>query len=276
MDAVTSVMVVGMGRMGRPMAKHLREQGFTVIAYDIDDDARSWARGEGFEVATSPRAGAATTDAVLILTGFEDEVDTVCSGPDGLFAAPRDGQVLLLSSTVSPAFATRLAKRAEGVGIQVLDAPITRGERAAVEGNVLWLVGGPEEALERCRRLLETCGADIYHLGAVGAGQVAKALNNMLLWAALCADHEALALAERFGVDLNVLRAALTNSSAANWALAHWDDMGNIPWAVKDMDIVLAMAKQAQQSVPMGALIWDQVGIHNRAAASRPAVEQSP
>lgn len=270
MTEVASVLVVGMGRMGRPMAKHVREGGFTVIAYDIADEARSWARDEGFEIAASPREGAARADVVLILTGFENEAHAVCSGPDGLLAGGRAGQILVLSSTVSPAFATSLSERASEAGVQMLDAPITRGERAAVEANVLWLVGGPSSALDQCRPLLKSCGSDIYHLGDVGAGQVAKALNNMLLWAALCADHEALKLAERFGVDQDVLRAALTNSSASNWALVHWDDMGNIPWAVKDMDIVLDMAKEVQESIPMAALIWDQVGVHNRATGQQP------
>jgi 3-hydroxyisobutyrate dehydrogenase-like beta-hydroxyacid dehydrogenase len=270
MSAARSVMVVGMGRMGRPMSKHLREHGFEVTTYDVADDAVAWARGQGFDVAETPRAGAEVSEVVLILTGREAEVEAVCSGPAGLLEAPRDGQILMIGSTVSPAFAKDLAARAGDVGIEVLDTPITRGERAAIEANVLWLAGGPDAALERCRPLMKSCGSDIYHLGEVGTGQVAKALNNMLLWAALCADHEALALADRFDVDLNVLRSALTNSSASNWALVHWDDMGNIPWAVKDMDIVLDMAKGAEVSIPMGALIWDQVGIHHRAAATGP------
>ena len=153
----------------------------------------------------------------------------------------------------------QLAEAARERGGDVLDAPIARGEPAAHKGNVLWFVGGSDGALERVRDVLAMNGPDIHHVGDVGAGQVAKGINNMLLWAAVVSNREALLLADAFGVDEHRLRAALLDSSAASWAMAHWDMMEHSPWAHKDMVITTGMGDQAGLSLPLAGLLREAV-----------------
>ena len=259
------VAVVGLGRMGRPMSAHMRDAGLSVTGCDVSAEAQQWARDNGIDVAASPAAAAEGADVVLVLTGNEAQVQDVTTGSDGIFASGGAG-VVMVGSTVSPELVRSLAEEAAATGYGLLDTPCARGERGAVEANLLWLVGGEAEDVARCRAVMQTCGPDIHHLGPVGAGQVAKALNNMLLWAALCADHEALRLAARYDIDPLALREALVASSASNWALEHWDDMNNIPWAIKDMEILLRMADRVGAEVPLAGLVRERVGHHARAA----------
>ena len=259
------VAVVGLGRMGRPMSQHMLEHGLQVFGCDVAEDARRWAQEAGVVLAGSPADAARAAEIVLILTGNEAQVQEVTAGPDGVFSSGGSG-VVMIGSTISPELARSLAQAAAEAGYALVDAPCTRGERGAIERNLLWLVGGAAEDVAACRPVMEACGPDVYHLGPVGAGQVAKALNNMLLWAALCADHEALDLAARYGIDALQLRQALMRSSANNWALEHWDDMTNIPWAMKDMDILLHMADSVGADTPLSAVVRDQVATHVRAA----------
>src|SRR5438067_5358204 len=118
-----------------------------------------------------------------------------------------------------------------------------RGGRAADEGTLLCFVGGETATVERLRPVLGAFASDIVHTGAVGSAQVAKAANNLILWACLVADHEALALAQRFGLDTEKLRHALLISSAANDALAKWGTQ-TMAWADDDMQIVAEMARE--------------------------------
>lgn len=259
---MTAVAVVGVGRMGRPMSLHLRDAGFDVAGYDVSPEAGRWARERGLRTAGSAKDAVTGADIVLIVTGDESQVRSASHGPDGILAGGHTGQILMLVTTVPPGFAQAFASQASERGVHVLDAPVCRGERCAVEANLLWMVGGRRQDLESCRGVMEACGPAIHLLGPHGSGQVGKAANNMLLWAAVCADHEALALADRHDVDTTALRAALTESSAANWALANWDEMNSIPWAGKDMDIFLAMADGVDLSASVAALTRTLVRQH--------------
>jgi 3-hydroxyisobutyrate dehydrogenase-like beta-hydroxyacid dehydrogenase len=124
-----------------------------------------------------------------------------------------------------------------------------RGGKAADEGALLSFVGGEEALLERVRPVLAAFSSDIVHTGAVGSAQVAKAVNNLIMWACLVADHEGLALAQRYGVDVDKLRKALLISSAANNALANWGTQ-TMAWAEDDMAIVSEMAADCGIALP--------------------------
>jgi 3-hydroxyisobutyrate dehydrogenase len=162
-----------------------------------------------------------------------------------------------------------LAQTIRSRGGDLLDAPIARAEQAAHTGGLLWFAGGAAETLERCCDVMAVCGPDIFHVGDVGAGQVAKAINNMLLWAAVVSNREAFALAASFGVEEAPLRKALLESSGASWAMAHWNLMENTPWAHKDMVLFSGMADQAGLSLPLAGLLrerikdrWNERGIN--------------
>jgi 3-hydroxyisobutyrate dehydrogenase-like beta-hydroxyacid dehydrogenase len=144
---------------------------------------------------------------------------------------------------------------AEGVkrGVHVVDAPVCRGGKAADEGTLLSFVGGEAAVVERLKPVLAAYSTDIVHTGAVGTAQVAKAANNMIMWSCLIANHEALALAQRYGMDVERLRAALQLSSADNYVLRNWG-MNTMAWAEDDMEIVQQMAAEHGLALPQAGL----------------------
>jgi 3-hydroxyisobutyrate dehydrogenase-like beta-hydroxyacid dehydrogenase len=136
-------------------------------------------------------------------------------------------------------------------GVGVIDVPLCRGEPAAEAGKLLVLVGGEEGVFARCRPALAAFGDDVIHVGGLGAGQIGKMINNLLLWACVSANAEGLKLAEALGVDPEKLRQALVLSSGNNWALETWLQPRPMPWAEKDMAIVMEHADQARLSLPL-------------------------
>jgi 3-hydroxyisobutyrate dehydrogenase-like beta-hydroxyacid dehydrogenase len=258
-SVVRRVGIIGLGKMGRPMARHLRKAGFEVAAYDVDALACREAERAGIAIAASPRAVAQASDFVIVVVGFDKEAETVLLGPDGIAAAARPGLIVGIASTVAPRTMARLASRLVGTGIALLDMPITRGEPAAEAGELLVMAGGDVEAFEACRPALASFASTIFHLGELGAGQVGKMVNNMILWACISANFEGFKLAQGLGVDLERLRTALLESSASNWALETRVDTLPMPWAEKDMRIVLSEADHLRLSVPLCGVVTEVV-----------------
>jgi 3-hydroxyisobutyrate dehydrogenase-like beta-hydroxyacid dehydrogenase len=136
----------------------------------------------------------------------------------------------------------------------VLDTPVVLGQEAADNGTCTVYVGGEERWYRRAQPVLETFGRDVIHLGDVGAGQIAKMINNMLLWATMVANFESLTLAKTLGMDIPRLAAALGHGSGANWSLSRWGKSTG-KWAEKDMDTALELAQAAKVAVPLGGLV---------------------
>jgi len=266
MTARPRVGFVGVGRMGRPMCRHIIGAGFDLTAYDPVAAAIEAVRKIGGKSAATPRELAAVSDIIFVMPGFFNEVEAAVSGPDGLLDGAAPGSIIVVASTITPAQAKELAARCAEKGVDFVDAPVCQGERGAEEAYLVWLVGGDEKTVEKVRPVMEPCGREVFHLGDIGAGMVGKAMNNMLLWAALIADHEALSIAESHGVSKERLIPALLRSSGTNWPLEHWKDMHRIPWAHKDMQIVLEMGDQARLTLPLAGLLREQVKPVMRAA----------
>jgi 3-hydroxyisobutyrate dehydrogenase len=250
--------LIGAGRMGRAMVKHLLASGFAVTVTDTSRDACAAAGSLGAAMAGAPAQVAAAADVVFIAVGFDQEVIDVCRGEGGLFAASPAGTVVVVNSTISPPLVRELGAEAATKNLGFLDSPIARGARAADAGTLLALVGGDLAVLERVRPMLAAFCSDIAHLGEVGHGQVAKAINNLLLWVNGVALIEAGRLAATTGIDLPGLRDALLLSSGRSFALENWEHM-TYTWALKDMQIVLDMCDRAGLSCPLLGLIKEQV-----------------
>jgi 3-hydroxyisobutyrate dehydrogenase-like beta-hydroxyacid dehydrogenase len=258
-SAVRRVGIVGLGKMGHPMARHLARAKFEVTGYDIDPHARSQAQQSGIALADNPRAVAERSDFVIIVVGFDSEAEAVLLGRDGIAGAGRRGLIVGIASTVAPSTMARLAARLADSGIVLLDMPLTRGEPAAEAGELLVMVGGDAQAFESCKPALASFASSIFYLGQLGAGQVGKMVNNLILWSCISANHEGLKLAERLGVDPERLRAALLKSSAANWALETRPETMPMPWAEKDMRIVLSEADHLRLSLPLCGVVTEVV-----------------
>jgi len=252
------VGIVGVGRMGLAMLKHLVKKGYTVTACDVSADALKNAREAGAAVAESPAALAKQCDFVILGVGYTDEVEAVVYGPGGLLANLASGSIIAVSSTTSPTTVQAIAKEGAPKGIGVLDAPICRGRFAADEGTLLALVGGEPDVVARGRAVYGSFCSDYAHLGDVGHGQVGKTMNNLLLWISAVGLIEAGRLAETTGIDLVKLREALLMSSGASDALKEWD-MISFTWALKDMQIVADMTDRAGLSLPITGAIKELV-----------------
>src|SRR5208282_6687569 len=200
------VGIVGAGRMGLSMLKHLVAKGYTVTVCDISDKQREAA---GAAVVKTPAEVGKVSDVVILGVGYDDEVNDVVFGKDGLLETMAPGSIIAVSSTAKPDTVKAVAARVAENGIEVLDAPICRGRFAADQGTLLALVGGKAEVVARARPVYGTFASDIVHLGDVGHGQVGKTMNNLLLWVNAIGLLEAGRLAETTGIDLVKLREAL-------------------------------------------------------------------
>jgi len=252
------VGIVGVGRMGLAMLKHLVKHGYPVTACDVDDKQRAKAREAGATTVKTPAEVARAADFVIIGVGYDDEVNEVVLGPEGLLADLAPGSIIAVSSTAKPDTVKALDKRAQAQGVGVLDAPICRGRFAADQGTLLALVGGKADVVERGRAVYGCFCSDYAHLGDVGHGQVGKTMNNLLLWINAVGLIEAGRLAESTGIDLVKLRAALLMSSGASDALKEWD-MISFTWALKDMKIVTDLTDKAGLSLPVTGAIKELV-----------------
>ncbi len=266
-----AVGIVGIGRMGFSMAKHLLRHGYPVIACDLNPKQCDAARAAGVSIVAAPAELGKATRFVIIGVGYDDEVLAVMDGDRGLLAALQPGSVVAISSTCAPEFVKEMDQRARAKGIDIFDAPICRGAKAADDGTLLGLVGAKPEVFARGEPIYRTFCSDIAHLGPVGAGQVGKAMNNFLLWVNGIALIEAGRLCEANDMDLVKLREALLMSSGASDALKSWDNV-TFTWALKDMQIVMKMADKAGLSLPIAGAIKELVKDGRRIkAASAPA-----
>ena len=254
------VAVLGLGKMGLPMARNLAAAGYRVVAFDITPERCAAAREHGIEIASSPAEAAATTTAALVIVGFDKEVSDVVSDPaTGLLARAGEGYVIAICSTVEPQTSLDAAELAKLNGVHVVDATLCRGEPSAEDGSLLVMLGGDDAQLDFITPVLEVVGSDVHRLGPVGAGQVGKMLNNFLLWNSVVANHEAMRLGARLGVDLEALRQSLMLSSANNWALETWLRSRPMPWAEKDMRIVMQYADEAHLPMPSAGLVREVI-----------------
>jgi 3-hydroxyisobutyrate dehydrogenase len=268
-DSKERVGVIGVGRMGLPMVKHLIKHGYAVTVSDLNAENLGKARELGATVAASPAEMGKNADFVILGVGYDDEVNQVVLGADGLLGSLAKGAIIAVSSTVAPDTVKALNKQAAMKGIGILDAPICRGRWFADEGKLLALFGGDDAVVARGRTVYGTFCSDIVHLGEVGHGQVAKAMNNMLLWINSIGLIEAGQIAESTGIDLPKLREALMMSSGKSQALEDWEQT-TFTWALKDMQIVSQMTDQAGLSLPITGAVKELVKEARRVKATNP------
>jgi 3-hydroxyisobutyrate dehydrogenase len=268
-DKKERVGIIGVGRMGHSMLKHLVKHGYQVTACDLSAEALAKAREVGAKSADSPAALAKECDFVILGVGYTPEVEAVVYGDGGLIANLAKGAIIAVSSTTSPYVVQEIEKAGKPKGIGVLDAPICRGRFAADEGTLLALVGGAPDVVERGRAVYGTFCSDYAHLGHAGHGQVGKTMNNLLLWISAVGLIEAGRLAESTGIDLVKLRDALMMSSGNSDALKEWD-MISFTWALKDMQVVAEMTDKAGLSLPITGAIKELVKDARRIKASNP------
>lgn len=254
------VAVIGLGKMGLPMARNLRTAGYRVVGFDVTEAQRDKAVELGIDIADSPAKAAAKTAVALVVVGFDDQATEVVAGEEvGLLSGAPEGYIIAMCSTIESTTSIKLAEKAAAVNVVLVDATLCLGEPAAEDASMLIMCGGEDAALDAIEPVLSTVGKDIYRLGAVGAGQVGKMLNNYLLWNSVVANQEALRLGGRLGLDLEALRQSLMLSSGNNWSLETWLRSRPMPWAEKDMKILMQHADQVALPMPNAGLTREEI-----------------
>ena len=216
-----SVGFIGLGLMGRPMAKNLLKAGFTVVVHSrspgpVDDLVTHGARRAG-----SPADVARDARRIITMLPDSPDVEQVLEGPDGVFSAIQPGTMLIDCSTIAPTAARRLADRAREAGATMLDAPVSGGEIGAIAGTLSIMVGGDADAFAEVKPILDAMGnpEKVIRVGESGAGQVTKVCNQMVIGGTLAVVSEAFALARKAGVDPAKVREALLGGFAASRVL---------------------------------------------------------
>lgn len=250
---VTRTGMIGLGAMGLQMGRHMAAKGFAVTGYDIAAEPMRQAQSHGIALASSVAEVGTQAEIVVVMVATDQQVRDVIAA-SGLLDTLAPGSVICIASSVSPETCRHLAALAAQKGIGVIDTPVVLGQEAANNGALTVYVGGEDAHVARARPALSAFGRQVLHVGAPGAGQIAKTLNNMLLWACMSANMEALTLAKKLGADVPGMVEALGQGSGANWSLSRWGKSTG-KWAEKDMDVALDLAQAAKVPVPLAGLV---------------------
>lgn len=261
------VGVIGLGAMGGPIARHLVAAGTATTVSDLDADAVAGAVALGAAQAPDPAAVAAAAGVVVVVVATDTQLRDVLTGPRGVFTGTQPGTVVLLSSSALPETCRELAAAAPA-GVDVLDAALTGGVRAAEAGSLTLLVGGDPAALDAARPALEPWTGAVHLLGDVGAGQVGKTVNNLVHWAQIAAIGQALELGRRLGGDVPSLRRALQDSPTDSRTLREMHRM-RFTWFEKDLANAEEMAGDTGADLSMARTALDFMRSFDIAAAHR-------
>ena len=258
---------IGLGRMGRPMAINLVNKGFAVTVYDIHPPGVDAAVAAGATRAATVKQAVAGVDIVITMLPSSVEVEHVANAADGIFANAKKGALLMDMSTIDPLATDRLNTAAQTHGLTMVDAPVGRLAEHADRGESLFMIGASDADFARVKPLCEAMGNAIYHCGPTGSGGRTKLVNNYVAITLTQVNGEALALSQRFGLDLVKTMQVLLGTSANNGqlrmnfpnkVLAGDTTPGfTIDLAHKDLSLILASAHAAKVPMPVGAAVHE-------------------
>ncbi|MGP8440424.1 NAD(P)-dependent oxidoreductase [Paraburkholderia fungorum] len=262
---------IGLGRMGKPMAANLRKRGFELVVMDLNRAAVAELVELGARAGESVAQIARDCPIVVTMLPSSVEVEQVALGEDGIFANAARGSVLLDMSTIDPLATDRLEARAREQGLSVVDAPVGRLAEHADRGESLFMVGASDADFARVKPLLDAMGTTVYHCGAAGTGGRTKLVNNYVAVTLCQVNAEALALSQRFGLDITRTLQVLYGTSASNGqlrmnfpnkVLAGDTTPGfTIDLAHKDMALVLGAAHAAKVPMPVAAAVFESFSL---------------
>jgi len=219
LSEVIRVGFIGLGDMGGALATRIAGAGFPTVLWARRPEALASFAGPGVETACTPAELAAGVDMVGVCVWDDDAVRDVMYGTDGVLAGCRPGTVIAIHSTVHPHTCEVLAEKAAKSAAVVLDAPVSGGRDVALAGQLVVAVGGDDGAFERVRPVLASFGDPVVHVGPLGAGQLAKLVNNALLAANVALANDALAVAHSLGLDAEAIVEVLRRGSGRSYAL---------------------------------------------------------
>lgn len=254
---------IGLGLMGKSIARNILKAGFPLVVHNRSRAAVEELVGEGAKAAFTPKEVAEQVDVVFTNLPDTPDVESVVLGANGIIEGAHAGLIYVDNSTIKPAAAREIARRLAERGVLALDAPVSGGDIGACQGTLAIMVGGPTEALEKVRPIFEAMGKTITHVGEAGAGQIAKAANQIMVAAQMVAMGELLIFAKKAGADPQKVVEAIKGGAAQCWTLDVKPQRlfaGNRApgfkayMQTKDLDIVIETARQYGIPLPSTAV----------------------
>jgi 2-hydroxy-3-oxopropionate reductase len=249
---------IGLGIMGKPMARNLMKAGYSLVMHNRSRAAVDELSKEGAQAAASSKEVAARSEVLITMLPDSPDVELVYLGEQGVFAGAKAGMLLIDMSSISPIVARKLAADAQNRGMDMLDAPVSGGEAGAIGATLSIMIGGKASAVERAMPIFQALGKNIVHVGDAGAGQVTKAANQMVVGTTIAIVSEALVLAAKAGVDPAKVRQALLGGFAQSKILeAHGQKMldGNFKPGFRirlhEKDMKIALSTGSEYGVPL-------------------------
>ena len=254
---------IGLGVMGKPMAGHLVTAGHAVTVFDMNTGAMEEfkKRHPDATLAASPKEVAEASDIVITMLPTGQHVRDVAFREDGLMAGFKPGAILLDTSSAEPWLTIETAKVLSKVGVGMVDAPVSGAEGGAIAAELVFMVGGDQASVDRVAPVLNVLGSAIHHLGAVGAGHVTKAINNLITAVVFMATAEGLIIGKRLGLNPEAMNNVFNGSTGGSWITRNhippriltrkFDDPFKLDLLVKDVGIALKLADNQQLELPL-------------------------
>jgi 2-hydroxy-3-oxopropionate reductase len=261
---------IGVGIMGKPMAKNLIDAGYKLIAYDIVEKALKEVVEYGAERGTSPKHVAENSDIIITMLPNSPQVQEVVLGKNGVIEGVREGQILIDMSSIAPLVSQEVARALREKKVETLDAPVSGGQEKAEAGTLAVMVGGKKEVFDECKPILDVMGGSVTLVGDVGAGQTTKLANQIIVAINIAAVAEALTMGKKAGVDPEAIFQAIRGGLAASQCLndkaprmfeGRYDPGFRIKLHVKDLTNVLETSRELHTAMPLTSQVMEMMQV---------------
>ena len=258
------VAFIGMGTMGVGMATNILKAGHEIIVHNRTRQKEESLAAAGAQRAASPREAATNAEIIVICVSDTPDVEGIILGDEGVIYGAPQGSIVVDMSTISPAAARRMAEMLAEKGVGMLDAPVSGGSEGAHNGTLSIMVGGETAVFEKALPILETMGKTITHVGAIGAGQVTKAINQIVITGTYLTMAEGLTIGMKAGLDMEKVLQAIGGGAASSWVLHNRgqnviDNTYPLGFRLslhhKDLNIALETARELGATLPATALV---------------------
>jgi len=248
---------IGLGQQGKYLAINLAEAGYDLMVYDVRREPLEELARAGATIADSPRAIGHHAEVIAICVRDDAQLEEVVFGPEGVMAAAAPGSIVVIHSTVEPSSIAKIGEAAAALKIDVVDAPVSGGEQGAKRKTMSYMVGGSDEAVERCLPLFRTSGRTITRTGPLGTGIRAKLAHQLIVCINMLAAYEGMRLGREAGLSSAILEEVVHAGGAQSRIADHWSQVSlriATPVFFKDLQICLKFAHELGLSVPGAAL----------------------
>lgn len=259
---------IGLGIMGKPMSKNLLKQGYNLVVCDVVQEAVNEMVSYGAAAAATPKEVAAQTDIIITMLPNSPHVKQVVLGPDGIIEGAKAGTVVIDMSSISPLVSREVAEKLAESGIEMLDAPVSGGEPKAIDGTLSVMVGGKKQIFDKCFEIMKSMAGSVVLTGDIGAGNVTKLANQIMVAINIAGMSEALVLAAKAGVQPELVYQAIRGGLAGSTVLdakapmvmdRKFDPGFRINLHIKDLNNVMDTAHGVGVPLPMTAAVMEMM-----------------